>query len=113
MMAAGSAQVLVVDVVFAGDELQALHRSCIDFDVEIVLAVDGVPGAVHYERALSLSALGVISSSDSGAAVQKLLERLQMRAEVRGRSKGEAERWRVQSEELRRRCKQLAAKFQE
>jgi PAS domain S-box-containing protein len=113
MMAAGSTQVLVVDVVFAGDALQGLHRSCIDFDVEIVLAVDGVPGAVHYERALSLSALGVISSSDSGAAVQKLLERLEMRAEVRGRSKGEAERWRVQSEELRRRCKQLAAKFQE
>ena len=80
MLAAGSTQVLVVDVVFAGDALQALHHSCIDFDVEIVLAVDGVPGAVHYERALSLSALGVISSSDSGAAVQKLLERLQMRA---------------------------------
>lgn len=112
-LAAGGIQMLVVDVVFAGEELQVLHRKCQQYDVEVVLAVDGVPGPVHYERAMSLSALGVISASESRPAAQKLLERLRERSESRGQVKGEAERWRVQSEELRRRCKQLAAKFQE
>ena len=75
-LAAGGIQMLVVDVVFAGEELQVLHRKCQQYDVEVVLAVDGVPGPVHYERAMSLSALGVISASESRPAAQKLLDRL-------------------------------------
>lgn len=104
---------LVVELAIAGDEVQVLHECCQDHDIELMLAVHGTPGTADYERAMSLSALGVLSTSDSAVDVPKLLDRLHTRMESRGRVRGEAERWRVQSEELRRRCKQQAAKFQE
>lgn len=112
-LTAGGNHALVVELAFAGDEVQLLHERCQDHEVELVLAVDGTPGPAHYERAMSLSALGVISTVDSSAAAPRLLDRLRTRMESRGRARGEAERWRVQSEDLRRRCRQQAAKFQE
>jgi len=113
LMSVSVLQAVIVDLVFVGDQLQLLQDHCQEHDVEMVLAVDGTPGPVHYERAMSLSALGVMSASDSGSDVPKLLDRLHARIKSRGRARGESERWRVQSQELRRRCKQLAAKFQE
>lgn len=112
-LAASAVDAVVVDLAFVGDALQALHERCQTGDTELVIAVDGAPQPAHYERAMSVSAVGVIGSAGSAADAVKLLERLDGRLHARSRVRGEVERWRVQSDELRRRCKQQAEKFQE
>lgn len=96
-----------------GDQVGAVASACQSADVACMLAVDGEAQPAHYERAFAIDALGVLPASCSAQDVQTLLSRLQQRCYVRGRQRGEVERWRVQSEELRRRCKQQAEKFQE
>jgi PAS domain S-box-containing protein len=98
---------------FVGDDLDAVARACELAGVERVLAIDGPPQPVHYERAMAIGALGVLAAAGPIGDVRTVLARLQQRCEHRGRQRGEVERWRVQSEELRRRCKQQAEKFQE
>jgi len=110
---AGGTHALVAELAFAGEQLQALCDRCQDHGNEFVLGVEGAPGPAIYERAMSMAALGVLSCADSSTAAAKLLDRLQGRVASRERARGEAERWRVQSEELRRRCKLQATKFQE
>ncbi|MFT4513356.1 MAG: two-component system phosphate regulon sensor histidine kinase PhoR [Planctomycetota bacterium] len=112
-VATGDLRAVVADLAFVGDALQSLHECCQAGDVDMVIAVDGVPQPAHYERGMALSALGVIGAASSASDAGKLLERLHSRVNARSRARGEAERWRVQSEELRRRCKQQAEKFQE
>ena len=112
-VARGGLQGVVADLAFVGEALSELHEHCQVGDVEVVLAVDGSPQLAHYERAMAIAAVGVIGSSGSASDAQILLERLGSRVEARSRGRSEAERWRVQSEELRRRCKQQAEKFQE
>tara|TARA_R110002072_G_scaffold241027_8_gene399699 strand:+ start:54166 stop:55737 length:1572 start_codon:yes stop_codon:yes gene_type:complete len=109
----GGLQAVVADLAFVGDALQGLHEHCQVGDVEMVIAVDGAPQPAHYERAMAIAAIGVIGATGSASDAKKLLQRLGSRVEARSRGRGEAERWRVQSEELRRRCKQQAEKFQE
>jgi PAS domain S-box-containing protein len=104
---------VVADLAFIGEELATLSSQCQAHDVGLVIAVAGQPHAVHYERALDSAAIGVLSASSSSHDIARLLERLQTRIASRSRLRGEAERWRVQSDELRRRCKQQAEKFQE
>lgn len=110
---AGGTHGLIVELAFVGEQLQALCERCQDHGTEVVLGVDSTPGSAVYERAMSVAALGVLSAADSSTAAAKLLARLQERMASRERARGEADRWRVQSEELRRRCKLQAAKFQE
>jgi PAS domain-containing protein len=109
----GDLQAVVADLTFVGDALQSLHEQCQAGDVGMVIAVDGVPQSAHYDRGMALSAVGVIGATGSASEAAKLLERLRSRVAARSRARGESERWRVQSEELGRRCKQQAEKFQE
>ncbi|MGK0521572.1 MAG: NtrC-family two-component system sensor histidine kinase KinB [Planctomycetota bacterium] len=109
----GDLQAVVVDLAVVGDRMPSFHERCQVGDVDMVIAVDGVPQLVDYERGIALSAIGVIGATGSASDAAELLERLHLRANARSRARGEAERWRVQSEELRRRCKLQAEKFQE
>ena len=109
----GDVQAVVADLGFVGNSLEEVHECCQARDVDVLIAVDGTPQPPHYERAMALSAVGVIGATGTAGDAGKLLDRVNSRIAARSRSRGEAERWRVQSEELRRRCKQQAEKFQE
>lgn len=112
-LASGDLQAVVADLDVVGDALPSLHERCQVGDVDLVIAVHGAPELADYERGMALAAIGVIGATGSASDAAELLERLHARAGARSRARGEAERWRVQSEELRRRCKQQAEKFQE
>ncbi|MCK5944310.1 MAG: PAS domain-containing protein, partial [Planctomycetes bacterium] len=109
----GGPDALVVDLAFVGDDLERLVASCDRAAVERLIAVDGVPQSVHYERAFAVDAVGVLGADGSAGDAQRLLSRVQARRDARAVKRGEVERWQVQSDELRRRCKQQAEKFQE
>ncbi|MCB9876387.1 MAG: PAS domain-containing protein [Planctomycetes bacterium] len=81
--------------------------------LDLLLACVGTPTPADYERAMSLDAVGVIDPDADDAAIEAVLARAARRAAGRVADRAEAERWRVQSEEMRRRCIEQAAKFQE
>ncbi|HEB52501.1 MAG TPA: PAS domain-containing protein [bacterium] len=102
---------LVVDVALL-DGGEALFVACRENDCQLVLAVDA-PTSEHYERALDLGAAGVLTTDPDRAAVDAVLQRLHERVAARDRVRAELERGRVQSDELQRRCKEQAERFQE
>lgn len=112
-LAGRKVRALVVDAAAAEETLGSLRVAALDAGVDLVLAVDGAPSTEHYEQAMALGAVGLIDATDDEADVQQLLHRLHERAVQRVAWVGEAERWRVQCQELNRRCEQLATKFQE
>jgi PAS domain S-box-containing protein len=101
---------LGVGVLAAAD---GLRQRCEEEGVELALVVDGQVQPQHYERAFELGAAGVLGTGCAGGAARSLLERVaERRASWAGRQE-EVRRWRVQSEELRRRCRTQAEKFHE
>ena len=92
---------------------EELRRKCETAGVELVLAIDGPVQPQHYERALGLGAAGVLGTTSAGGDARALLDRVAERRAAWAGQQGEVRRWRVQSEELRRRCKQQAEKFHE
>ncbi len=92
---------------------EELRRKCETAGVELVLAIDGPVQPQHYERALGLGSAGVLGTTSTGGDARALLDRVAGRRAAWAGRQGEVRRWRVQSEELRRRCKQQAEKFHE
>lgn len=110
---AGACHALVADASLAEPALARVRDLAEQADVELILAFEGAPQVRQLEQALAIGALGVVGGDPTVDDVQTLLERLQQRATARSRRHEQAERWRIQSDELRRRCKQQAEKFQE
>jgi PAS domain S-box-containing protein len=93
-----------------GDELL---RSAAAQDVEIVLVVDAEPTPGDFELAMSAGAAGVLGSGATAEQVTFVLARVHERRAARQRGRAETARWQVQSDQLQRRCRQQAEKFQE
>ena len=104
---------VVADVSHIGDGLPTLSNQCQASSVDLVLAVPEVPQAVHYECAMDVGAAAVVGDVSTIEEAAKIVQRLAARRDGRGRARSEAGAWRVQSDELRRRCKQQAERFQE
>lgn len=109
-LAEGSAHALVGDSGLVDGDVS---RCCERAGVALGLLADETPGAVQYEHAMSLQAAAVLSPDAGAVDVRRFLAQLGARAELLNRSRSEIERWRVQSDELRRRCTQQAEKLQE
>ena len=91
--------------------VEGLVEWCDEHELERVLLVGREPEAVDHELAWKLGATGVIGPD--GRALDATVARVRARREVRARRRNELEVWRVQSEELQRRCKQQAERFQQ
>ena len=73
----------------------------------------GVPETAVLQRALEAAAVGVLGCAQEVGDARRLLDRVCARASQRLQVRQAHERQRIQSDELRRRCKQQAESFQE
>jgi hypothetical protein len=102
---------VVAALVFVGSALQSLRERCHVGDVGEAIVVDVAPQLARYDRGKALSAIGVFGVIGSASDAVKLSERQRSRVDSRPRACGESGRWRVQSEDFGRRCKQQVEKF--
>ena len=91
--------------------VEGLVAQCDEREVERVLFVARSPEAADHQLAFRLGALGVVGPD--GLHLDQVVARARARREARARRRSELQVWRVQSEELQRRCKHQAERFQQ
>lgn len=111
--AAEPAQLLVVARTALDAAARGAVQAAVSDGAEVLLAVEGAPTVDDYEASLALGGIGVVAGDVTAAGVAGLLGRGAARRAAARRVREQSARWQVQSEELRRRCKQQAETFRE
>ena len=109
----GRFDALLVDAAGGADVREGVVAAAAANAVVPILAVHGQPVGDDYELALRVGAAGVLTDAGSPEHLLQLLERVRARRATDLHAREESARWQVQSEQLLRRCKQQAEKFQE